>query len=301
MGNATSVPRARVAPAAPAVNFIPEPVALPPAAPLARRAGEAAAEPAIAFGGVGKRFALSGGDRAVSALEDVSFEVGRDEFTCVVGPSGCGKSTLLKLVAGLVRPDRGTVRALGRDVQRPHPSRGMVFQDHALFPWLDVARNVAFGLELAGVPRAEVEARVREFVALTGLSGFERAYPHELSGGMKQRVGIARVLAMHPEVLLMDEPFGSLDAFTRCELQDELQSLRRRAPCATLFVTHDVEEAVYLADRIVVMSRRPGRVKAIVPVLVERPRRRSDPEFVRVRERVLELYDHSPTARDREP
>jgi NitT/TauT family transport system ATP-binding protein len=252
--------------------------------------------------GVGKRFVLAGEDRALAALEDVSFEVGRDEFVCVVGPSGCGKSTLLKLVAGLVRPDQGAVRTLGHAVQGPHPSRGMVFQDHALFPWLDVARNVAFGLELAGLPRAEVADRVREFVALTGLSGFERAYPHELSGGMKQRVGIARVLAMHPQILLMDEPFGSLDAFTRSEMQEELQSLRARAPCATLFVTHDVEEAVYLSDRIVVMSRRPGRVKAIVPVLVERPRRPLDPEFVRVRQAVLELYDRAPPIRSiREP
>lgn len=298
MRHATFAPRARTAPP---VNLFPEPA--PPLAPAAppRDAAVRAAEPAIAFDGVCKQFVLAGEDRAVAALEDVSFEVGRTECACVVGPSGCGKSTLLKLVAGLVRPDRGGVRALGAEVQRPHPSRGMVFQDHALFPWLDVARNVAFGLELAGLHRAEVEERVRRFVALIGLSGFERAYPHELSGGMKQRVGIARVLAMHPEVLLLDEPFGSLDAFTRCELQEELEALRARAPCATLFVTHDVEEAVYLADRIVVMSRRPGRVKAIVPVRLERPRRRSDPEFVRVRERVLDLYDHTPATRTLEP
>lgn len=293
MGISTFVSRARTGPR---VRLAPAHAARREASAV-RRTGERAAEPAIAFGGVGKRFVLAGEDRPVVALEDVSFEVGRDELVCLVGPSGCGKSTLLKLVAGLVRPDQGTVRALGEDVRRPHPCRGMVFQDHALFPWLDVARNVAFGLELARLPCAEVAARVRELVALAGLSGFERAYPHELSGGMRQRVGIARVLAMRPEVLLMDEPFGSLDAFTRCELQEELQSLRGRAPCATLFVTHDVEEAVYLADRIVVMSRRPGRVKAIVPVPVERPRRRSDPEFLRARQRVLDLYDRAPAPR----
>jgi NitT/TauT family transport system ATP-binding protein len=255
---------------------------------------------AVSFTRVSKHFVLAGRREHVSAVEDVSFDVAASELVCLLGPSGCGKSTLLKLVAGLERADSGTVHAGGDEVDGPHPSRGMVFQDHALFPWLDVARNVAFGLELARLPRAEVARRVARFVELTGLTGFERAYPHELSGGMKQRVGIARVLAMAPSVLLMDEPFGSLDAFTRIEMQEELQALWRREPFTTLFVTHDVDEAVYLADRIVVMSRRPGRVKSIVTVPLPRPRRRTDADFTRIRNQVLDQYDRSsPTRGDR--
>jgi NitT/TauT family transport system ATP-binding protein len=245
----------------------------------------------VSFSLVSKRFVRAGRGEPVVAVAEVSFEVHRHELVCIVGPSGCGKSTLLKLVAGLARPDAGEVRALGERVERPHPSRGMVFQDHALFPWLVVARNIAFGLEMAGLPRPEVRERVARLVSLTGLSGFERAYPHELSGGMRQRVGIARALATRPSVLLMDEPFGSLDAFTRVEMQEELDGLRHGDPFTTLFVTHDVEEAVFLADRIVVMSSRPGRVKAIVPVALPRPRRRTDLSFLQLRAQVLELYD----------
>jgi len=253
---------------------------------------------AVSFAGVTKRYVLAGRRERVTAVADVSFDVGAHELVCILGPSGCGKSTLLKMVAGLERPDAGAVHALGGVIRGPHPSRGMVFQDHALFPWLDVARNVAFGLELAGLSRAEVRGRVAQFVALTGLGGFERAYPHELSGGMKQRVGIARVLAMSPSVLLMDEPFGALDAFTRMEMQDDLQALWRSQPFTTLFVTHDVDEAVYLADRIVVMSRRPGRVKSIVPVPLARPRRRADMDFARIRKLVLDQYDRAPPPRE---
>jgi NitT/TauT family transport system ATP-binding protein len=255
-----------------------------------------AAAPAVSFDAVTKHFALTDGRERVTAVEQVSFDVGANEFVCVLGPSGCGKSTLLKMVAGLERASAGAVEVLGEEIEGPHPSRGMVFQDHALFPWLDVARNVAFGLEMTRLPRGEIAERVERFVALAGLKGFERAYPHELSGGMKQRVGIARVLAMAPSVLLMDEPFGSLDAFTRIEMQEELQALWRVAPFTTLFVTHDVDEAVYLADRIVVMTRRPGRLKSIVPVRLPRPRQRTDPEFVAIRNHVLNLYDRRSAA-----
>jgi NitT/TauT family transport system ATP-binding protein len=234
----------------------------------------------------------------VVALEDVSIDVRPHEFVCLLGPSGCGKSTLLRMVAGLERPCSGEVTVAGVAVTEPHPSRAMVFQDHALFPWLDVARNVAFGLELNGTPRAEIQRRVAHLVRLTGLGGFERAYPHQLSGGMKQRVGIARVLALAPEVLLMDEPFGALDAFTRMELQDELVSLWEREPFTTLFVTHDVDEAVFLADRVVVMSRRPGRAKAILSVSLPRPRRRTDPAFAALRTRVLGEFDAAPARED---
>lgn len=252
---------------------------------------------AVSFSGVTKRFRIPGGGPVV-ALEDVSLDVRPHEFVCLLGPSGCGKSTLLRMVAGLERPCSGQVTVAGVAVTGPHPSRAMVFQDHALFPWLDVARNVAFGLELNGTPRAEVQRRVAHFVRLTGLGGFERAYPHQLSGGMKQRVGIARVLALAPEVLLMDEPFGALDAFTRMELQDELVSLREREPFTTLFVTHDVDEAVFLADRVVVMSSRPGRAKAILPVGLPRPRRRTDPVFAALRTRVLAEFDAAPARED---
>src|SRR5512133_204856 len=254
--------------------------------------------PAVTFTRVAKRFALATGDEAVTALEDVSFDVREHEVVCILGPSGCGKSTLLRMVAGLERPDGGEVRIEGELVRGPHPSRGMVFQDHALFPWLDVGRNIAFGLELAGVRRAEVASRVAHLVRLIGLSGFERAYPHQLSGGMKQRVGIARVLALQPAVLLMDEPFGALDAFTRMDLQAELVALWRECPFTALFVTHDVDEAVFLADRIVVMSCRPGRVNGPVSVPLARPRRRTDPDFSLLRTRVLEHYDRPPPRHD---
>jgi NitT/TauT family transport system ATP-binding protein len=246
---------------------------------------------AVTFTRVAKRFQLAADGETVTALEDVSFSVHEHEVVCLLGPSGCGKSTLLRMVAGLERPSGGEVRVAGELVRGPHPSRGMVFQDHALFPWLDVARNVAFGLELAGLGRAEVAARVAHLVRLTGLVGFERAYPHQLSGGMKQRVGIARILALRPAVLLMDEPFGALDAFTRMDLQSELVALWRECPFTALFVTHDVDEAVFLADRIVVMSCRPGRVNGTVSVPLARPRRRTDPDFSLLRTRVLEHYD----------
>jgi len=252
---------------------------------------EPAPPAAVSFSLVTKRFERAGRGAPVIALSEVSFDVATSELVCLVGPSGCGKSTLLKLVAGLARPDAGEVTALGSHVTGPHPDRGMVFQDHALFPWLDVSRNIAFGLEIAGRPRAAIRERVARLVAITGLTGFERAYPHELSGGMRQRVGLARALATRPSVLLMDEPFAALDAFTRAEMQEELGALRRDDPFTTLFVTHDVEEAVYLADRIVVLSSRPGRLKAIVPVPLPRPRRRTDLAFQHLRSQVLDLYD----------
>ena len=251
----------------------------------------------VAFSGVAKTFPLAVGAPVV-ALEHVSLDVHAHELVCLLGPSGCGKSTLLRMVAGLERPCAGTVRVDGEEVRAPHASRGMVFQDHALFPWLDVAGNVAFGLEIAGLPRAEIARRTERFIRRAGLTGFERAFPHQLSGGMRQRVGIARVLALAPSVLLMDEPFGALDAFTRMDMQDELVALWRESPFTTLFVTHDVDEAVFLADRVVVMSRRPGRVKAIEPVPLARPRRRTDPEFARLRTKVLANYDRSPPRED---
>jgi NitT/TauT family transport system ATP-binding protein len=249
----------------------------------------------IAFTDISKSFALNGRQKRMTVLDRVSFSVAEREFVCLLGPSGCGKSTLLKMVAGLEQPDCGVVQVADTTVNRPHPSRAMVFQDYALFPWLTVEENVSFGLTLNGTDRDEVRARAARFIGMVGLNGFEKAYSHQLSGGMKQRVGIARVLALAPQVLLMDEPFAALDAFTRMEMQEELVRLWQQEPFTTIFVTHDVEEAVYLADRIVVMTSRPGRIKTIVPVPLARPRRRTDPDFTAIRNHVLEQYEQTPT------
>ena len=252
----------------------------------------------IAFSNISKSFDVRGTKKRVVALDNISFAVAGTEFVCLLGPSGCGKSTLLKMVAGLEFPDTGSVTANGETLSGPHPDRAMVFQDYALFPWLTVEENIAFGLKLNGMGGQDVRQKVGKFVSLVGLSGFEKARPYQLSGGMKQRVGIARVLAISPKVLLMDEPFGALDAFTRMEMQEELMNLRESKPFTTVFVTHDVEEAVYLADRIVVMTNRPGKLKTIVPVPLGRPRSRTDYDFIEIRNHVLKQYERSrpPTA-----
>jgi NitT/TauT family transport system ATP-binding protein len=230
----------------------------------------------------------------VVALDGVDLEVPEGEFLSVVGPSGCGKSTLLGILAGLIPPTRGEVLLDGRPVVGPGPDRGVVFQEFAILPWRTVERNIAHGLEIQGVPRAERVATVRRFVELVGLTGFERKYPHELSGGMKQRVAVARTLAANPQVMLMDEPFAAVDAQTRITLQEELNAIVQATRKTILFVTHNVEEAVFLGDRCCVLSRHPGRVKAMVPVSIPRARRTwklftSDPAFDATKERVLKL------------
>ncbi len=202
--------------------------------------------------------------RAVLALSDVSLEVRPREFLALLGPSGCGKSTLLYLVGGFLPIETGRIMVEGKPVSAPGPDRGIVFQHFALFPWKTVRGNVRYGLERQGMPRAEREKRAQSFIDLVGLSGFEDSYPSHLSGGMKQRAAIARTLAIDPSILLMDEPFGALDAQTRALMQTELLNIWKRSPKTVIFVTHDVQEAVYLADRIAVMSARPGRIKAIV-------------------------------------
>ncbi len=247
----------------------------------------------IVFRNTNKSFEVRGSKERLIALDDVSFSVSGKEFVCLLGPSGCGKSTLLKMAAGLEFPDSGSVTADQGAIRKPSPDRGMVFQDYALFPWLSVEENIAFGLEVNGVDRGTVREKIKRFISLVGLKGFEKAHPYQLSGGMKQRVGIARVLAMSPKVLLMDEPFGALDAFTRMEMQEELMNLWQANPFTTIFVTHDVEEAVYLADRIVVMTSRPGRLKTIVPVPLARPRARTDYDFVKIRNHVLKQYERT--------
>lgn len=251
----------------------------------------------VTFENVSKTYALeSAGKNAVKrllALKDVSFSAWSEEFVCLLGPSGCGKSTLLKMAAGLENAEQGDVIADGEPVQSPDSSRGMVFQDYALFPWLTVEQNVRFGLELNGHSKSIVVETAARFIHLVGLTGFENAFPKQLSGGMKQRVALARVLAMSPKILLMDEPFGALDSFTRMEMQAELVNLWQRQPFTTLFVTHDIEEAVYLADRIVVMTPRPGRVKTVIKVGLSRPRRRTDFAFAEIRNHVLDQYERS--------
>lgn len=202
--------------------------------------------------------------RAVLALEDVSLEVRKREFLALLGPSGCGKSTLLYLLGGFLPIENGAIRVDDRPIIGPGPDRGIVFQHFALFPWKTVRGNILYGLEKLRVPREEREKRVQTYIDLIGLHGFEDSYPSQLSGGMKQRTAIARTLAIDPQILLMDEPFGALDAQTRSLMQEELLRIWQRSRKTVIFVTHDVQEAVYLAERVVVMSARPGHVKTIV-------------------------------------
>jgi NitT/TauT family transport system ATP-binding protein len=202
--------------------------------------------------------------RPVLALADVSLDVQVREFVALLGPSGCGKSTLLYLIGGFLPTEIGRILVDGKPVAGPGPDRGIVFQNFALFPWKTVRANILYGLERQGLPRREREQRAQAFIDLVGLKGFEDSYPSQLSGGMKQRTALARTLAFDPEILLMDEPFGALDAQTRSLMQAELLRIWQRTPKTVIFVTHDVQEAVYLADRVAVMSARPGRIKAVV-------------------------------------
>ncbi|MCX5302948.1 MULTISPECIES: ABC transporter ATP-binding protein [unclassified Streptomyces] len=238
-----------------------------------------------------------------TALDGIDLEIGAGEFVVVVGPSGCGKSTLLDLLGGLTRPTSGRILLDGKPVTGPGLDRGIVFQQYALLPWRTALGNVEFGLEATGVPRRERTARAREFLDLVGLTGFEDRHPHELSGGMRQRVAIARSLAYDPDVLLMDEPFAALDAQTRESLQDELRRIWQRTGKTVVFITHGIEEAVYLGQKVAVMTSRPGRVKEIVPVSFGArgdgflgEELRSSPEFARYRHEVWTLL-HDEVAR----
>jgi len=231
---------------------------------------------------------------AVRALDGVDLTVRKGEFVTVVGPSGCGKSTLLKALAGLLRPTAGTITCAGKRVVGPGRDRGMVFQELAIMPWRTVRRNIAHGLEIQGVPRRERDERVARLIELMNLGGFEDRYPHELSGGMKQRVAVARTWATDPPIVLMDEPFAAVDAQTRLTLQAELLRVSLLAGSTLVFITHNTEEAVFLGDRVAVMSRRPGRIKEIVDVPVPRGDRDigsmlRDPDVRERQERVLRL------------
>jgi NitT/TauT family transport system ATP-binding protein len=237
------------------------------------------------------------GERAGSAhvaLENVSCEVRSSEFVSIVGPSGCGKTTLLRMVAGLTRPDTGEVRIGGRRVESTGPDRAVVFQQAALLPWLDVAGNVSFGLKMRRQSTDSAQRRTKELIDLVGLTGFERHLPRELSGGMQQRVGVARALAVDPKILLMDEPFGSLDEITRRNMQGELLRIWAADEKTSIFVTHSVDEAVLLSDRVLAMSTKPGRIVADIPVSLPRPRDREvekSPEFLKIRNEVWRWLD----------
>jgi sulfonate transport system ATP-binding protein len=233
------------------------------------------------------------GPRAVVALDGVSLAAREGEILSIVGASGCGKSTLLRIVAGLEREFTGAALVGGEPVAGPGPDRGLVFQEHRLLPWLTVEANVAFGV--AHLPREERERTVREHVALVGLSGFEHSYPHQLSGGMSQRVAIARALAARPRVLLLDEPFGALDALTRIQMQEEVLRLWQAERTTLLLVTHDVDEALFLGDRVAVLSSRPGRIRAVLDVDLPRPRDRAGEAFNRLRRAIFrELFGDDP-------
>jgi len=248
----------------------------------------------VALDGVGKTYDADGDGDPVRALDDVSFSVADGEFVCLVGPSGCGKTTLFRVVAGLTEATDGRVLLDGTEVTAPTTDMGVVFQEYHLFPWLTVEENVGFGLERSDRSAAERDRRVDEMLDLVGLAEFRDAYPKSLSGGMKQRVAIARALAVDPDLLLMDEPFGAVDAQTREMLQRELLDVWASTGKTVLFVTHDVAEAVTLADRVVVMAAEPGRVREVVDVDVERPRERGDAAFAEYVGRVRELIGAHP-------
>ena len=256
---------------------------------VAARFKRIAARPVVLkIDGLGKTF----NNGEVTALDHIDFEVHRREFICVIGPSGCGKSTLIRIIAGLENPTSGQMLLDGQPVSGPSPDRGMVFQGYTLFPWLTVEKNVMFGLRMQGKGRDAASSEALEWIELVGLGDFADAYPDELSGGMKQRVAIARALANQPRILLMDEPFGALDAQTRSRMQAYLLQIWRNVNITVLFITHDLDEAIYLADRIVVLGANPGHIAEIIDVPLPRPRNAAQflsPHFLATKKRLEEL------------
>ena len=247
---------------------------------------DAERRPFLAIGGVTKRFAVA--DDEIEALGRIDLTIDKGQFACLIGASGCGKSTLLRIVAGFEEPTNGGISVHGNAITGPGSDRGMVFQDYALFPWMTVRENIAFGPRQRGLVKKEINAIADKYIKLVGLERFADRFPSQLSGGMKQRVAIARVLANDANILLMDEPFGALDALTREQLQDELLQIWTRTGVTVIFVTHSVEEAVLLADRVVVMTAGPGRIDADLAIELSRPRDVSSPEFNAVRRSVSE-------------
>jgi len=258
-------------------------------------------EPILEVRGLGKQFATGSG--VIDALRDVSFKVHRRELVCVIGPSGCGKSTLIRILAGLETLSSGQVLVDGQPVSGPGRDRGMVFQGYSLFPWLTVKRNVMFGPEMSGHPHNVAEGMARQWLELVGLSDFADAYPHQLSGGMRQRVAIARALVNEPRILLMDEPFGALDAQTRAKMQSHLLDIWKNLDITVLFITHDLDEAIYLADRILVLKAHPGEVQEIIEVPVPRPRSPAQfsSEAFRATRAHIEALIHPPVEHSPEP
>jgi nitrate ABC transporter ATP-binding subunit len=256
--------------------------------PMNSTASQASARVKIAIDGVGRVFHVDGA--VVTAIERVNLDVGENEFVSIVGTSGCGKSTLLNMVGGLDEPTSGEIRIDGAIVDGPGRNRGFVFQSYSLFEWMTVRRNIRFALEKSNISKAEKQELVDHFVKAVGLSGFENAYPKQLSGGMRQRVAIARALVYKPSILLMDEPFGALDAQTRGMMQELLLKVWEEHKVTVLFVTHDVDEAIFLADRVVVLASRPGRVKKEIQIDLPRPRSFeivTDPEFAAYKREIL--------------
>lgn len=246
--------------------------------------------PKLEIKDVGKVFKTKGGD--TTALEKTSFSIDDGEFVTILGPSGCGKSTVLRIVAGLEESTSGTVLLDGKEINGPGPDRGMVFQSYTLYPWLTVKENITFGLKLKGVPQRERDDVARHYLQLIDLEGFENHYPIQLSGGMKQRVAIARALANDPKILLMDEPFGALDAQTRNIMQEVLLKAWEESKKTILFITHDVEESIFLADSVYVMTARPGRLKKRIPITLDRPREfsiKGTTEFGKYKDELLTL------------
>ena len=240
---------------------------------------------------VSRTFTKKANNSDIEALKNVGFDVEDGEFVCLLGPSGCGKTTLLRIIAGLETLTSGEITLNGIPITGPDPKRGMVFQQYSLFPWRTVMDNITFGLEMQGIKKIEARIQVEKYIELVGLEQFKNSYPYELSGGMQQRAAIARGLANEPEVLLMDEPFGALDAQTRNILQDELLKIWEQKHVTFLFVTHSVDEAVFLSDRVVAMTSRPGRVKEIVDIDLPRPRCRTGPEANSLRDYILKLLE----------
>ena len=237
----------------------------------------------------------SGGN--VVALQDINFEIEPYESVCILGPSGCGKTTLLRIVDCLIPRDSGEVVMNGAPITEPRPDIAMVFQHFGLFPWKRLDQNIAYGLELRGRSKSEISATIARYLELMGLKGFEKSYPHQLSGGMQQRAGLARALAINPSLLLMDEPFGSLDAQTREMMQEELLRILETEKKTMIFVTHSIDEAILLGDRIVMMSRRPGRIQGVVRVNIPRPRKiitvRAHPRYIELRNMLWEMLTHN--------
>lgn len=228
------------------------------------------------------------GENTVTALQDISFSMEKGDFLCIVGQSGCGKSTLLRIMAGIDPTHEGTVKINGKLVKKPDKSRGVVFQESRLLDWMSVSQNVGF--PLSGMSKAEKTALVSEYVSLVGLSDFKNSYPRELSGGMAQRVSIARALVNQPEVLFMDEPFGALDYMTKINMQNELLRIRNNNSMTVIFVTHDIDEAVYLSDKILVLSKNPGKIKKIIVNDLPFPRDRNSESFFRIRKQVYDCF-----------